>query len=146
MENIYFEIEKQQNLKSIRNLLWKNSSMKISDIAEKMELSYPTVSRLLKELIQQGIVVQDQELITCGGRPGARYRINQDYQQAVVMYFEEKKLNCFVYDYRLMEVFDNSYEVDHSIEVDDIVEISGMYSFISMCVRFATNLYFKGRM
>lgn len=61
---------------NIRDILWQNGTMKVSDIAEKTDVSYPTVSKLLKKLVERGIVVKCQELITSGGRHGVRYEIH----------------------------------------------------------------------
>ena len=66
---------KEQNIRQIRNILRQQKEMKIADIAKQTGLSYPTVSKLIKELTEKKIVMQCKEKASCGGRPGAKFFI-----------------------------------------------------------------------
>ncbi|MBE5851774.1 MAG: ROK family transcriptional regulator [Lachnospiraceae bacterium] len=120
---LHLENIKEQNIRQIRNLLRRQKEMKIADIAKCTGLSYPTTSKLLKELIAQNIVILCEEKTSCGGRPGARYRIHTEYKQALLMYFENEYLKCCVYDYCENEIEIREYQAGRDISVEDVIGI-----------------------
>ena len=98
-ENIaHFDLVKQQNKKIIRNLLRKESPQSVAQLASKSALTYPTVASLLKELEHQGEVIKSQVIESCGGRPGVKYELNEDYQYGLVLCFKEKSMTAKVYN------------------------------------------------
>lgn len=119
---------KEQNIRQIRNILRQQKEMKIADIAKQTGLSYPTVSKLIKELTKKKIVMQCKEKASCGGRPGAKFTICAEYQQALLMYFENGFLKCYVYDYSEKEIETREYKAQQDISVGDIIAI--LYDFL----------------
>ncbi len=131
----HFELVKKQNKKVIRNLLHIESSLSVSQLAERAELSYPTVSQLLKELHKSGEVQVISEKESCGGRPGIRYELNYEYQYAAIMYFKDWYLKCSIYNAGGIRVEQKEMLIDENITVDRLVSfiesIKGQYKALS---------------
>ena len=47
---------KQQNASSIKTLLYQHGPLSRAEIAERLELTPPTITNIVAEMIQQGIV------------------------------------------------------------------------------------------
>lgn len=94
----HFEMVKQQNKKTVRNVLRDKHAIGISDLAHETGLSYPTVSNLMKELIEAGEVIEHTQTVCKGGRPATQYSLNAEYQYGVTMILEKNGLNYVVVD------------------------------------------------
>lgn len=131
----HFELVKKQNKKVIRNLLHTESSLSVSQLAERAELSYPTVSQLLKELHKSGEVQVISEKESYGGRPGIRYELNHEYQYAAIMYFNHWYLKCSIYNAIGLRVGKKEILIDENVTVDHLVSfiesIKGQYKALS---------------
>lgn len=94
----HFELVKQQNKKTVRNVLRDKHAIGISDLAHETGLSYPTVSNLIKELIEAGEVIEHTQTVCKGGRPATQYSLNAEYQYGVTMILEKNGLSYVVVD------------------------------------------------
>lgn len=94
----HFELIKRQNKKIVRNVLRDQYAIGISDLAHETGLSYPTVSNLLKELLETGEVLENAETVCKGGRPAAQYSLNAKYKYGVTMILEKTGLKYIVVD------------------------------------------------
>lgn len=56
---------KQQNMESLKMVLYQHAPLSRAEIAERLELTPPTITNIVSELIQQGVV---QELSSAAGR------------------------------------------------------------------------------
>ncbi|MDK2807373.1 MAG: hypothetical protein PWP24_102 [Clostridiales bacterium] len=117
----HFEQVKQQNRRLIRNILRKESPLRIAELADRTHLSYPTVSALVKELVASGEVTINPEPESCGGRPGLRYEANPVYKMALIMYFQDWTLIGIVYDACGSVVTRTCIEAMDTIDVPDIL-------------------------
>lgn len=109
----HFELVKQQNKKTVRNILRDKHTIGISDLAQETGLSYPTVSNLIKELFEAGEVIEHTQTVSRGGRPAAQYCLNAEYQYGVIMILEKIGLNYIVVDTFCNEVERGSFALIH---------------------------------
>lgn len=94
----HFQQVKEENKRSIRNLLLENGVQGIADLAGSSGLSYPTVSALIGELADEGQVRALAETESRGGRPGLRYEIDPSYRQGLVLTLMAEGMQGLVYD------------------------------------------------
>lgn len=100
----HFEQVKAQNKRSLKNLLRETGWSGKSQLAKASGLSFPTVSSLLNELMEQGEVISEQNGISNGGRPAVSYKLDPVFQYAACAMLERQKLNLLIYDYDLKSV------------------------------------------
>lgn len=67
---------KQTNLKSVQEFIYRRKKTTQSEISATLQLSRPTVSQIVKELIEQGIIVQSGHFQSTGGRKPNALRFN----------------------------------------------------------------------
>lgn len=114
-ENIaHFDAVKLQNKKIVRNRLREEICIDISGMASLTRLSYPTVSTLLKELVESGEAVEVKETVCRGGRPAAQYALNPEYGYGMVITLERGILTYYIFNALLKEVEKNIIETDDS--------------------------------
>ena len=117
----HFDLVKMQNRKIIRNLLRLESPLSIAQVAEKIGLSYPTASGLLKELTAAGEVKVSKQQNIAGGRPGICYELNAEYQYGLIIYFDDWSLKGEIYDAFGNLKKDYLWEkIDAEIEAEDV--------------------------
>lgn len=109
----HFELVKQQNKKTVRNILRDKHAIGISDLAHETGLSYPTVSNLMKELFEAGEVIEHAQTVCKGGRPATQYSLNAEYQYGVTMILEKSGLNYVVVDTFCNEVERGTFALIH---------------------------------
>lgn len=63
------------NQRSILNTLFYEGPLTSQELTERLKLSHPTVSTIVKGLMQQGLVVRGKTVKTTGGRPPAKLEI-----------------------------------------------------------------------
>ena len=68
---------KQQNMENIKTILYRSAPLSRAQIANQLELTPPTITNIVGELIQQG-VVQELEKTEGEGRGAGRKPINID--------------------------------------------------------------------
>lgn len=118
----HFELVKQQNKKTVRNILRDKHAIGISDLAHETGLSYPTVSNLMKELFEAGEVIEHTQTVCKGGRPATQYSLNAKYQYGVTMILEKNGLNYVVVDTFCKEVERGTFALIHEkITTDDFL-------------------------
>lgn len=100
----HFELVKQQNKKTVRNVLRDKYAVGISELAQETGLSYPTVSNLIRELLETGEVREHTMTVCKGGRPATQYCLNAEYQYGVTMILEKNGLSYVVVDVFCKEV------------------------------------------
>lgn len=69
---------KQQNLESLKRVLYRYAPLSRAEIAEKLELTPPTITNIVGELIQQGLV-QELPEPAAGSHTVGRRPINLDF-------------------------------------------------------------------
>ncbi|AEE16703.1 ROK family protein [Treponema brennaborense] len=97
-QTAHFNLVKMQNCKVVRNLLRAESPLGIGALSKRSGLTYPTVSSLIKDLLERNEVSVAAGTESSGGRPGARYALNASYQFGLVLYFDHFILRAAVCD------------------------------------------------
>ena len=112
----HFEQVKEQNKQRLRKLLRDMGWCEKSQLARASGLSFPTVSSLLKELMEQKEVISEQNGISSGGRPAVSYKLNPSYRYAACSILECGKLSILIYDYDLRPVAGQELSGFHWVE------------------------------
>lgn len=97
-EAAHFELIKDQNKRLLKNLLRGHEWRAKADLAECSNLSFPTVSSLLKEMMEEGEVIEGKQLSSNGGRPAASFMLNPGFRYGVCAILEYQKLKLMLYD------------------------------------------------
>ena len=121
----HFDLVKLGNQKYIRNLLRIESPQSIASLASKASLTYPTVASLLKELERKREVVQSKNLESCGGRPGIQYELDVNFQQGLVLCFNEHSLSGKVFNVYGTLLKEYSVDISQDITVEELILIVG---------------------
>lgn len=74
---------KKTNRSRIFNLLYKEDSLSKRDFQLKLDLSLPTITQKLNELLQEGLIEHNEPLGNTGGRNAATYCIKDHARLAV---------------------------------------------------------------
>lgn len=79
---------KKTNLSNMFQLIYlseKEQQMKLSkdDISRKLNLSLPTITRNLRDLLAQNLIIDDTKLSSKGGRKAIAYSLNASAQYAI---------------------------------------------------------------
>lgn len=137
----HFDQVRIQNKKIVRNILWEEAPLGITQLSRKAGLSYPTVAALLKELQDSDVVRLAEGTRSSGGRPGILFELNPYSQYGAVLYFEEWDLKCIVYDVLGREKERKAIPMDQNADENQILillkkmkEKYGRLSVVSMGV------------
>lgn len=74
---------KKTNRSRIFNLLYKENSLSKRDFQLKLDLSLPTITQKLNELLQEGLIEHNEPIGNTGGRNAATYSIADNARLAV---------------------------------------------------------------
>lgn len=118
----HFQRVREENKKSIRNLLLEQGVQGISELAGNSGLSYPTVSALVGELAAEGQVRALAEPESRGGRPGLRYEIDSSYRQGLVLTLMAEGLQGIIYDGAGKPVREYWHSIDGSVTPRQLAE------------------------
>ena len=80
----------------IRKVLRESESFTKTKIARDTGLSFPTVSRILDEMVQDGEIISNGVDPTTGGRHAHSYSVNPDYAYVLCLYFPGKSWHTMV--------------------------------------------------
>ncbi len=119
----HFEEIRMNNKKIIRNSLRDYEQISKTRLAKKIGLSFPTVSTAIGELVDSGEVLELDETRSNGGRPGAEYRLNPDFQYALCIRIERKRIIIKVYDALGNMKKEVISDIDKRTTPEDIVNI-----------------------
>lgn len=120
------ETIKSMNVKKVYDVLREKESISKTDIAKKVGLTFPTVSTIIEELIQDGEVIEDGIKGSDGGRCSKKYKLNPMYAVILLIYLEGNTLNWIVKDFS-----ENTLKAKKVIVKDKIIdEIDKVISLI----------------
>ena len=74
---------KRQNRSNIFHEIYNSKAVSKNDLAKSLNLSMPTVSGALEELIRQNLVIREGRFDSTGGRPASIYRCNSNSRVAL---------------------------------------------------------------
>lgn len=73
MKKTYQELEKEKNFKQIMILLKKKRNTTKAELAKKLHLSIPTVTKIVNEMLEMGIIFEAELAESSGGRKPLSY-------------------------------------------------------------------------
>ncbi len=94
----HYDLIRDTNLRLVRNLVRKHDVVGKTELVNYSGLSFPTVSAVLNELVKTGEVLE-QEGSSNGGRPGAVFRLNKEYESIACAAIKQYEIHIKVYDY-----------------------------------------------
>lgn len=74
---------KRKNRKKVYELLYSQDGLTKQEIATSLQLSLPTVTQNLKDLMEEGLIIQSGTVGYTGGRNAAAYSIVNDHRVAI---------------------------------------------------------------
>lgn len=110
----------------IRKALRSSETFTKTKIAHDTGLSFPTVSRILDEMAQEGEILSNGVDPTTGGRHAHSYSINPEYAYVLCLYFPGKSLHTLVINALGQPVEKEKFlaQADRLAEqIDEIVEL-----------------------
>ncbi|MDD3412817.1 MAG: ROK family protein [Lachnospiraceae bacterium] len=93
----HFEQVKQSNRRNIRDIIIRNGMIGKKELSKEAGLTFPTVTVAIRSLLETGEILGIQEE-SSGGRPGAVFCMNPDYQYYLNMIVKEFKIIIRIYD------------------------------------------------
>ena len=78
IKKTYQELEKEKNFKQIMILLKKKRITTKSDLSIKLNLSVPTVTKIINEMLEMGIIFESELFESTGGRKALSYEFVPD--------------------------------------------------------------------
>lgn len=81
---------KELNKKNIKSILRQQGAMTKAEIAEVTGLSVVTVNKLIRDLVENEEILEQDNSVATGGRRAVSYEINPNFQQVLVISLQEK--------------------------------------------------------
>ena len=106
------------NTQRIVNALYLQGPMTKHDLAERLSLSPPTVSVILKELTAKGLVAPGEKLKPVGGRPPTHIRIAFDSKVSIGVDVAQAQVRIALVDLGPRMVAQAKYPLDASASAD----------------------------
>lgn len=88
---------KRENTALLRQAMQHGSAGK-NDLARLTHLSFPTVSRIVDEMVERGEAQEIGTAASTGGRCAMQYRLNPQYRMFLCLRLEQDTLHWFVCD------------------------------------------------
>lgn len=85
-------------LQSIRSLLIELGSSTKVELSQKLGISFPTISKFLSQMVEDGEVVVAGIDDSSGGRRAKRYSYNPEYMLGLAMFLEKDETNYTVFN------------------------------------------------
>lgn len=92
------KIIKQKNYQKIYRLFFENNLLSKPQIAEKLNLSLPTVTSNITTLIKEGLITKGENLNSEGGRPALGYTLNLKAKIAFAVEIKFNQVRCAIVD------------------------------------------------
>ena len=133
MEKIFSLIDSSKNgalKKKIIQSLILSGNTSIADLAKEMELSIPTVTKLVSELLEDGYLLDIGKQNTNGGRKPNMYGLNPESGYFIGVDVQRKKLMLATIDFcgNIIDHEEVSYELENkSAALDVLCDTINMY-------------------
>lgn len=113
---------KQVNRHNIFRLLWLEKQSK-KTIMEQLGLSLPTVTQNIEELMAEGLVIEDGQFKSTGGRGAKAYIVNSKARHAIGIDINSEHLAVVVMDLS-GEIVAHQRQLFHSQELDTYYQLA----------------------
>lgn len=91
---------KELNKKNIKSILRQQGAMTKAEIAEVTGLSVVTVNKLIRDLVENDEILEQDNSVATGGRRAVSYEINPNFQQVLVISLQEKWKKNYLFFFR----------------------------------------------
>lgn len=118
----HFEEVRLQNKKAIRNLMREYTQIGKGELVKLSGLSFPTISAILRELVEAGEVCALSEPVSNGGRPAELYTLNTNFKYAICGIFSCLKIEWKVYDVRGDILEEREIDITEQLDIGAILE------------------------
>lgn len=85
-------------LSEIRKSLLELGSATKVELSEKLEISFPTISKFLAEMEKEGEIISDGLDESSGGRRAKRYSYNPEYMLGLAIFIERTETNYAIFN------------------------------------------------
>lgn len=119
-EGAHFVEIRVRNRKLLRNLMREHKALSKTEAARLSGLSFPTITAALKDMMSSGEVIEMEGAISNGGRPGAVYALNTNYQYAACGWLTETRLIVKIYDVYGKQIRTFDWQVDQSLDAKEV--------------------------
>ena len=114
---------RQENKRNVYQAILKEDRISRVKIAEELKLSFPTVALNIKQLIDEGLIKEDGELSSTGGRkassvssiPNARFSVGIDITQNHVGFAVVNLKGELIAHVRFEQKFENSDDYNNTV-------------------------------
>lgn len=106
---------KQINLQKIRDAFLMGGPFSKTELAEKTGLSFPTVGKIVDEMVAARQLQIAGTGSSSGGRCSRIYQYNADYRNAIAMILEGQNLDWFILDSLGMTKSQGRIEIDSDL-------------------------------
>ncbi|MFD2627651.1 ROK family transcriptional regulator [Oceanobacillus kapialis] len=85
-------------LRDIRKTLLENGSATKVELRNKLEISFPTISKILTQMENDGEIISAGLDESSGGRRAKRYRYNPEYRLGLAIFLEKTETNYTIFN------------------------------------------------
>lgn len=131
----FSSIAKDLNKELIISFIRDFKSYTKQDIAKGIGLSFPTVSKVIDEMVEKKIIdiLEDKKSGT-GGRRAFVYQLNQSYAYSLCLFWEEKRIYAKIVDLKGEEIQTMEKVIVKKVTLQIITD------FIGMCLAACENI------
>ena len=107
-------------LVDIRKQVALHNVSTISELSKTTHVSFPTVKKVIDDMIEHGEVIEHGQLAPKGGRPAKSYKYNPTFRCCLTLYFEASEIH-----YRLIDCQAQILEEGVTLVADTHLETQG---------------------
>ncbi len=120
----FSSIAKNLNEKIVLNCIRNSDSYTKQEIAKHSELSFPTISKIVDELVEKQVMlflgIQENSQ---GGRKAAVFRLNENFSHALIMFIQEQSIYYRVVDALGKTILNAQKEFSADLSIIQLIEV-----------------------
>lgn len=120
----FSSIAKNLNEKLVLNCIRNSGAYTKQEIAKQSELSFPTVSKIVDELVEKKVMlslgIQENSQ---GGRKAAVFRLNEDFSHALIMFIQGKCIYYRVVNALGKAIQNNKKEYSSDLSITQLIDV-----------------------
>lgn len=97
-------------IRGIRQALMNTTSMSKAEITNSLSISFPTASKFIQEMVDQGEVLSLGLLPSAGGRRARSYAYNPDFVHTLLVYLEKEETKYVITDAFNKKIYEDTAE------------------------------------
>lgn len=120
----FSSIAKNLNEKIVLNCIKSDNSFTKQEITKQSELSFPTVSKIVDELVEKKVVLSlGTQESSQGGRKAALFRLNKDFSHVLILFLQEHTIYYRIANALGQTILHDKKEYTKALSSTQIVEI-----------------------